>query len=142
MPFVPIARLRVRSGRYLPAFLIQSVRAVRQARHAVGNLGVSVLRDANLAFWTRTMWTDEAAMRSFMRSGAHRRVMPRLVEWCDEASVAHWLQEVLEPPSWLEAHPRLQRQGRRSRVNHPSHAHRPFELPAPRMSIVTRPVHT
>src|SRR5260370_34714947 len=142
MPFVPIARLRVRSCRCLPAFLIQSGRAVRQARHAVGTLGVSVLREANLAFWTRTMWTDEAAMRSFMRSGAHRRVMPRLVEWCDEASVGHWLQEVPEPPSWQEAHRRLQRQGRRSRVNHPSEAQRRFEIPAPRMSIVTRPVHT
>ena len=137
MPFVSITRLRVRSWRYLPAFLIQSVRAVRQARRAVGNLGVSVLRDANLAFWTRTVWIDETAMRSFMRSGVHRRVMPRLVEWCDEASVAHWLQEVPEPPSWQEAHRRLQRQGRRSRVNHPSEAQRRFEIPAPRMSAVT-----
>jgi hypothetical protein len=142
MPFVSITRLRVRSWRYLPAFLIQSFRAARQVRRAVGNLGISVLRDANLAFWTRTVWIDEAAMRSFMRSGAHRRVMPRLVEWCDEASVAHWLQEVLEPPSWLEAHRRLQRQGRRSRVDHPSEAQRRFEIPVPRTSIVTRPVHS
>ena len=142
MPFVSITRLRVRSWRYLPAFLIQSFRAARQARRAVGNLGISVLRDANLAFWTRTVWIDEAAMRSFMRSGTHRRVMPRLVEWCDEASVAHWPQEVPEPPSWQEAHRRLQRQGRRSRDNHPSEAQRRFEIPAPRMSIVTRPVHS
>jgi hypothetical protein len=137
MRFVSITRLRVRSWRYLPAFLIQSFRAARQARRAVGNLGISVLRDANLAFWTRTVWIDEAAMRSFMRSGAHRRVMPRLVEWCDEASVGHWLQEIPEPPSWQEAHHRLQRQGRRSRVNQPSEAQRRFEIPAPRMSAVT-----
>jgi heme-degrading monooxygenase HmoA len=141
MPFVSITRLRVRSWRYLPAFLIQSFRAARQARRAAGNLEVSVLRDANLAFWTRTVWIDEAAMRSFMRSGVHRRVMPRLVEWCDEASVAHWLQEAPEPPSWQEAHRRLQHQGRRSRVNHPSEAQRRFEIPVPRMSVVTRPAH-
>ena len=142
MPFVSITRLRVRSWRYLAAFLIQSFHAARRARRAAGSLGVCVLRDANLAFWTRTVWIDETAMRSFMRSGVHRRVMPRLVEWCDEASVAHWLQEVPEPPSWQEAHRRLQRQGRRSRVNHPSEAQRRFEIPAPRMSIVTRPVHS
>jgi Domain of unknown function (DUF3291) len=142
MPFVSITRLRVRSWRYLPAFLIQSFRAARQARRAVGNLEVSVLRDANLAFWTRTVWIDEAAMRSFMRSGVHRRVMSQLVEWCDEASVVHWLQEAPEPPSWREAHRRLQRQGRRSRVNHPSEAQRRFEIPVPRMSVVTRPAHS
>jgi hypothetical protein len=142
MPFVSITRLRVRSWRYLPAFLIHSFRAARQAKRAAGNLEVSVLRDANLAFWTRTVWIDETAMRSFMRSGVHRRVMPRLVEWCDEASVAHWLQEVPEPPSWREAHRRLQRHGRRSRVNHPSEAQRRFEIPVPRMSVVTRPAHS
>jgi hypothetical protein len=82
------------------------------------------------------MWRDEPAMRSFMRSGAHRRVMPRLAKWCDEASVAHWLQETPEPPSWPEAHRRLQQQGRRSKVDHPSESQRRFEIPAPR----TRPI--
>jgi hypothetical protein len=42
-------------------------------------------------------------MRSFMLSGAHRNVMPRLAEWCDEAAVAHWIQGAVEPPSWPEA---------------------------------------
>jgi len=69
MPFVSITRLRVRAWRYLPAFLIRSFRVARQARRATGNLGVCVLRDANLAFWTRTVWSDEAAMRSFMLRG-------------------------------------------------------------------------
>lgn len=137
MPLVSITRLRVRSWRYLPAFLIQSFRAVRQARRAAGNLSVSVLRDAELAFWTRTVWGDEAAMRSFMRSGAHRRVMPHLAEWCDEASFAHWQQGGSEPPSWPKAHRRLQQQGRRSRVDHPSEAQRRFEIPVPKTSAIT-----
>jgi hypothetical protein len=97
MPFVSITRLRVRSWRYLPAFLFQTLRAARQAKAASGSLAVATLRDADLAFWTRTVWTEEAAMRSFMVSGAHRTVMPRLLEWCDEASVVHWVQDAPEP---------------------------------------------
>ena len=82
MPFVSITRLRVRSWRYLPGFLLQSVRAARQAKGVPGNLSVSLLRDAEFAFWTRTVWSDETAMRGFMLSGAHRHVMPRLLQWC------------------------------------------------------------
>jgi len=131
MPFFSVTRLRVRSWRYLPAFLIRSLLAARQAGRAHGNLQVSILRDADRAFWTCTVWTDEAAMRSFVRAGAHRRVMPRLAKWCDEAAIAHWLQDRAEPPSWLEAHRRLQKKGRRSRVEHPSPAQQRFEFPPP-----------
>ncbi len=131
MAFVSVTRLRVRSWRYLPAFLIQSFRSARQAKRTAGNIAVSVLRDAKGAFWTRSVWSDEAAMRSFMGSGTHRRVMPRLAQWCDEAAVTHWVQDSAELPSWEEAHRRLQRQGRRSRVAQPSDAHRRFEIPLP-----------
>jgi Domain of unknown function (DUF3291) len=132
MPFVSITRLRVRSWRYLPAFLLHSLRAARQAKAAAGNLSVGLLRDAGLAFWTRTLWRDEAAMRAFMLSGAHRRVMPQLLHWCDEAATVHWMQEASEPPSWEEAHRRLQQEGRPSKVNQPSPAQQRFAYPPPR----------
>ena len=132
MPFVSITRLRVRSWRYLPGFLLQSVRAARQAKGAPGNLSVRLLRDVEFAFWTRTVWSDEGAMRGFMLSGAHRRVMPHLLQWCDEAAVAHWVQESSDSPSWAEAHRRLQQDGRK--VNHPSPAQQQFAFPAPRSS--------
>jgi hypothetical protein len=133
-----VTRLRVRSWRHLPAFLIGSLLAARQAKRAAGNLAISVLRDADRAFWTRTVWRDEGAMRSFMRSGAHRRVMPRLVRWCDEAALAHWVQDEAEPPCWPETHRHLQRQGRRSRVDHPSDGQRRFEIPTPRTTTEIR----
>ena len=107
MPFASITRLRVGRWRYVPQFLIQSLRAARQAKRAAGSISVSVLRDADRAFWTRTVWRDEAAMRAFMRSGVHRRIMARLPEWCDEAALAHWVQDASEPPSWQEAHRHL-----------------------------------
>lgn len=134
MPFVSITRLRVRRWRNLPRFLIQSIRAARQARRAAGSLSVSVLRDTDRAFWTRTVWRGEPAMRSFMQSGVHRRIMARLPEWCDEAALVHWVQEAEAPPSWAEAHRRLQGEGRRSRVSHPTEAQRRFEIPEPRTS--------
>jgi hypothetical protein len=143
LPFVSVTRLRVRSWRYLPAFLIHSWRAARQAKHASGNLAVSVLRADNRAFWTRTVWRDEAAMRTFMRSGAHRRVMPRLAKWCDEAATAHWVQDGFQPPSWLSAYQQLQQRGRRSRVERPSDAQQRFDIPPPRRrASCARPTDT
>jgi hypothetical protein len=128
MLFVSVTRLRVRVLRYLPAFSFNALRAARQAKTAPGNLAVSLLADSNFAFWTRTLWNDQDAMRAFMLSGVHRRMMPRLLNWCDEASVAHWTQDFVEIPSWLEAHGRMLAEGRRSKVNHPSDAQLRFEI--------------
>jgi hypothetical protein len=133
MPLVSITRLRVRSFRYLPVFAIEAFRSARQAKNAPGNLAVSLLNDSHLTFWTRTLWKDEAAMRAFMIAGAHRHVMPHLLQ-CDEAAVVHWVQDSPEPPSWQEAYRRLQQEGRASRVNYPSVAQTAFEVPPPNTS--------
>ena len=138
MPLVSITRLRVRSFRYLPAFFVYSLRAAYQAKSASGNLAVSLLRDSNFTFWTRTLWTEERAMRDFMVSGVHRSLMPRLPQWCDEAAVAHWTQESREPPSWQEVIGTCKKDGRRSPVEHPSEAHLRFEIPPPRPMGETR----
>jgi quinol monooxygenase YgiN len=133
MSFVSITRLRLRSWKYFPAFFIATFRSASQARRAKGNLAFGVLREARNTFWTRSVWTDEAAMRAFMTTGAHRAAMPKVLDWCDEASVAHWTQDSDQQPSWEEAHRRMQREGRFSKVNDPSEAHRRFELPAPQV---------
>jgi Domain of unknown function (DUF3291) len=132
MPVVSITRLRVRSLRYMVPFLFFALRSSRQAKAAQGNLGVSLLNDANKAFWTCTVWTTEDAMRSFMLSGPHRKAMPRLLDWCDEAALVHWAQEGEHKPDWQEAHRRLQREGRRSKVRHPSPAQDKYEIPRPK----------
>lgn len=131
MPVVSVTRLRVRSWRYVVPFIWFSIRAYRQAKAAEGNLGASLLRDARNAFWTCTLWKTEAAMKTFMLSGAHRLAMPKLLEWCDEAALVHWSQESERKPDWLEAHRRIQHEGRRSKVNHPSPAHEKYEIPIP-----------
>jgi hypothetical protein len=138
MPFVSITRLRVRSWRFLPIFLFSAWRAARQARLMPGSLAVALLRDADFAFWTRTLWAGESDMRGFMLAGVHRRIMARLPEWCDEAAVVHWLQDDREPPSWQEACRRLRQDGRPSRVKHPSPAQLRFEVPEPRTTAELR----
>ena len=131
MPLVSITRLRIRSWRYFVPFMYLALRSARQAKVAEGNLAVSLLRDTHNTFWTRTVWTTEAAMKSFMLAGPHRKAMRGLLEWCDEAALVHWVQDSEREPDWQEAHRRLQQEGRRSKVNHPSPAHEQYVIAEP-----------
>jgi hypothetical protein len=55
-----------------------------------------------------------------MRSGAHRTVMPKLIDWCDEASLVNWERDT--PPDWSQAEATMWSDGRLSRVRYPSPA--------------------
>jgi len=124
MPFVAITRLRLRGYRFLPAFGWHSLKSALQAERARGFLGGALSADPfRLTYWTVTVWESEAAMRAFRASGDHQRVMPRLAEWCDEASVAHWEQEDASVPAADEVLRRMVAGGRASRLNHPSPDH-------------------
>jgi hypothetical protein len=123
MALVSITRLRVRSIRYLPGFLLRAMASMRQARMSAGCVFADVRREAGFVFWTRTLWRDEPSMRAFMMNGAHRAVMPKLLDWCDEASVTHWTEQGDDPPDWQTAATRMRTDGRTSRVRHPSAAH-------------------
>ncbi len=131
MAVVSVTRLRVRHWRFLPAFFVQAFRSALQARSARGSLAVSIMSDVHNTFWTRTVWESEEAMKAFMLSGTHRGVMPRLLTWCDEASVARWTQETAQLPPWSETHLRMQNEGRRSKVAHPSADHAAYKISAP-----------
>lgn len=133
MPFISITRLRVRSWRYLPMFAFYAFESAREASRAQGNLTTALLRDRRNTYWTGTVWTSDAAMKDFMLSGSHRQAMPKLLEWCDEAAIVHWTQETPELPPWQEACVRLQLEGRKSKVNHPSPTHIAHKFPEPRV---------
>ena len=78
-------------------------------------------------FWTATVWHDDAAMKQFRDTAAHKSAMPALLDICDEASIAHWTQEsddLPEPAAMLE---RMRSVGRTSKVQHPTTAHRAGE---------------
>jgi hypothetical protein len=133
MVFVSITRLRVHLWRTLPAFFIQTLRSAWQAKDAPGSISVSLLWDAHNTFWTRTLWVDERAMKTYIISGVHKQSMRSLLEWCDEAALVHWSQDTSQPPTWPEAHQRIQQEGRTSKVNHPSKAHVAYQIPQPQV---------
>lgn len=131
MPLIAVTRLRIRSPWFLPGFHWQALRAARQARASVGIIDVALFKDAHRTFWTCTAWQDPDAMRHFMSAEPHRSAMRRLAGWCDEASVVHWTQASGELPTWAVAHARMQREGRPSRVDHPSPDHLAYRIAVP-----------
>ena len=131
--FASVTRLRVRLVRYLPAFVWNTLLAQRQVVRAPGFCGGRLLVDASRTFWTLTVWDSEQAMKAFRGSGGHARVMPRLLEWCDEASYVHWIPTNASVPDWPEAYEHLMSEGRLSRVAHPSPDHEARHFARPRL---------
>ena len=118
--------------RFLPAFLWHVFFVRRQVGRAPGGLGFRLDNEGPHVFWTLTAWKDEAAMRAFMMAGAHRKSMPKLLEWCDEASVGHWQQDDATLPDLKEAHRRMVAEGRMSKVRYPSAAQLEKRIPGPK----------
>ena len=134
MTFVSLTRLRIRSVRYLPMFVVHTLRSLRQVKRAPGFRSGALLPDRSWTFWTLTLWDSQEAMRQFMISGAHKAAMPHLLVWCDEASVAHWEQADAMLPSWEEADRRMRETGRASKVRNPSRNHAGLTYRTPRTS--------
>lgn len=121
MPHNSITRLRLHSILTLPAFG-RATRAISaQTAASPGFLEGAVLAEGRLVFWTRTVWESAAAMRAFRDSGAHREVMPKLIQWCDEASVVQWQGE--PERDWDAIYARMAADGRSSHVKRPTQAH-------------------
>jgi len=140
MPFISITRLRLRSVRFLPGFALYTLASLRQVKNAAGFLGGALLPDRSLTFWTMTAWDSEDCMRRYMTAGAHKTAMPKLMNWCDEASVTHWQQDDAVLPAWTEADRRMRAEGRASKVRKPSLAHATASYRTP---LLTRggPIH-
>jgi hypothetical protein len=81
-----------------------------------------------------TAWDDQESMRNFMAAVPHRAAMPRLLDWCDEASLVHWVDPGDALPSWAEVDRLLRSNGRPSKVRHPSPRHASLAHPPPRVA--------
>ena len=64
MPLVSITRLRLRSIRFLPLFVWDAFRSLRQARVSDGCLAADTRAQRGFVFWTRTLWREAAAMNA------------------------------------------------------------------------------
>src|SRR4051812_2517610 len=112
MPFISITRLRLRSALYLVSFFIHATRSSNQmVKHSKFIKG-KTLMDKKLTFWTMTLWPSEADMRAYRNTDAHKKAMPKLQSWCDEAAIVHWQQDGSDLPDWMEAAGRMRREGR------------------------------
>jgi hypothetical protein len=136
MTFISITRLRIRSIRFLPSFVLQALGANKQVKKAAGFQGGALLNDKHWTFWTMTAWDNQESMRAYMTTGSHKKAMPHLLHWCDEASVAHWTQEETALPSWTEADRRMRASGRASKVHNPSPHHADLSYETPRTTAV------
>ncbi len=140
MPFVSLTRLRIRSVRFLPAFGIHTLRTLRQVKSSRGFLTGALLPNRSFTFWTLTAWDTQESMRQYILTGDHKRAMPHLLHWCDEASVAHWDQPSASLPTWEEADRRMRQTGRASKVLRPSPHHATVHYRAPRTTF-GGPIH-
>jgi hypothetical protein len=140
--FISVTRLRIRSIRFLLSFLWRNEKTVAQILRAPGFLEGMLFVDARRAFWTITTWQDKASAMAYRNTGEHKAAMPKLMHWCDEASVVHWeTAEASSLPLPPEAHARMIAEGRRSKVRHPAHAHESWSIAPPRWpSKMMRPL--
>jgi hypothetical protein len=75
MPFISITRLRVRSIRFLPSFVLSAYRSLRQAKASSGFQGGGLLADRSWTFWTMTacdFWTG--VTRLLLCTGIRRKL--------------------------------------------------------------------
>ncbi len=134
MPFVSITRLRLRSLRFVPFFFVHTMRSLRQVKRAEGFRDGQLLMDRSWTFWTMTAWDSHEHMRGYMTTGDHKTAMPKLMHWCDEASIVHWTQDDAALPTWPEADRRMRTEGRASKVRHPSPQHAGLQYREPRLT--------
>jgi len=132
MAFVSLTRLRIRSVRFMPQFILHAMRSQSQVKKAPGFQAGALLPDRSWTFWTMTAWDSAESMRAYMTAGPHKKAMPHLLHWCDEASVAHWEQAESALPTWTEADRRMRESGRASKVLHPSPEHASLSYRVPR----------
>jgi hypothetical protein len=98
------------------AFMLVLVLGANFVVMFVGWEGVGLCSYLLIGFWYEKKSASNAAMKAFIRSGPHAPAMRKLLHWCDEASVVHWMQDSPELPSWEEAYRRMVCDGRPSSI--------------------------
>jgi hypothetical protein len=124
-----ITRLKLRSVRLLPQFL-NTIHKIRiHAEGSGGLLDMYLAIDRRLAFWTLTVWKNQASMQQFVGSGAHMIAMQYLRDWCSEAALKGMAWKSDRTPDLAEASLILSQDAHFSTLNFPNLAHQTKQLP-------------
>ena len=76
---VMASRLPLKAHRFIPGFLVDTLRIRRQLAHTDGLIAYAL--NAQLArktFWTYSVWMDQGSLDAFAGTDPHRRIIQRL----------------------------------------------------------------
>src|SRR6476661_7999764 len=133
MLFISATRLRLRSIWFLLPFLKINQSTIRQLKESTGFIQGKLLIDRKFTFWTLTAWASEKDMKAYRNGGAQLKAMPKLINWCDEATAVHWTTESTGLPDWNEVAQHIAApEARVSKLYHPTQNHTAKTFPAPR----------
>jgi hypothetical protein len=119
MPVMSVTRLRVGAWRYLPGFLWYTYQSKRQLTRSPGFLGGALANAPAWTFWTTTVWTDDVD-EALPRCRLAKKAMPRLLDYCSEASLAHWTEDTADLPTGRDARTVDGRDRRRCGIQRPA----------------------
>ena len=97
---VMASRLPLKAYRFIPGFLVDTLRIRRQLARTDGL--VSYALNAQLArktFWTYSVWIDQASLDAFAGADPHRRIIQRLRNRMDESRFEFMRMRGAEIPS-------------------------------------------
>lgn len=103
--FALLSYLPLKSFWRVPAFGIYTIQVLKQLSSAQGMIGFS-LRARPLAkkFWTLSAWESESAMRAFVQSPPHLKIMATLAPHMSSTEFLRWkVRGVDLPLKWEDA---------------------------------------
>jgi hypothetical protein len=98
--YVSITGLQLKSWRYFFKFWWHAVRSMTQAKSAPGNISTET-HHINGMQHTLSVWVDEAAMRQYLVSGAHRQAMATFHSIATGKTFGFYANKA---PTWSEAY--------------------------------------
>lgn len=105
--YVSITGLRLKSPFHAAWFWWHAIRSMMQAHGAPGNLHADA-RAINGVQHTLTVWTDKAAMRRFIVTGAHAKAMRAFPQIATGSTFGFETDRV---PDWADVHRLWQERG-------------------------------
>ncbi|SEP65794.1 hypothetical protein SAMN05428995_101422 [Loktanella sp. DSM 29012] len=96
--YISITGLTVRRPWHTPIFWALAVQSMMQAREADGNLSADA-RTIDGVHHTLSVWTDQAAMRAYLTTGAHLKAMRRFSSIATGKVVGYMTAQV---PDWAD----------------------------------------